>query len=44
MSMEHKGQRGFIIPIGGREEKEVNTRVLEKFVELRTKGLIPSLK
>ena len=34
MSMEHKGQRGFIIPIGGREEKEVNTRVLEKFVEL----------
>jgi cyanophycinase len=34
MSMEHKSARGFIIPIGGREEKEVNPRVLERFVQL----------
>ena len=34
MSMEHKSARGLIIPIGGREEKDVNPRILEKFVEL----------
>lgn len=34
MSMEHKTRRGFIIPIGGREEKDVNPRILERFVEL----------
>ena len=32
--MEQKAERGFIIPIGGREEKEINPRVLERFVEL----------
>ena len=44
MSMEHKSARGFIIPIGGREEKEVNPRVLERFVQLSGgKGAIISV-
>lgn len=34
MSMDHKGARGFIIPIGGREEKDVNPCILERFVEV----------
>ena len=34
MSIKQKTPRGFIIPIGGREDKELNPRVLEKFVEL----------
>lgn len=33
MSAEHK-KRGLLIPIGGREEKDLNPRILEKFVEL----------
>lgn len=31
---EHKSSRGFIIPIGGRENKLVSPRVLERFVRL----------
>lgn len=34
MSMEHKSNRGFIMPIGGREDKDVNPCILAKFVEL----------
>lgn len=34
MSMEDKQKRGYIMPIGGRESKDVNPRILERFVEL----------
>ena len=32
--VENGGHRGWIIPIGGAEEKEENPRILERFVRL----------